>query len=305
MTLDERLELIAILQPELLKLGCMHEAAWIADHIRDANLPSQTARITRANEIISRRKNDEPLAYIFDEWAFKDHEFYCGPGTLIPRPETEEMCEAALQAFENSMSSSERALVHGITILDLGAGTGCLGLSFLADLIRDIRIEKGAEASEISSKLKLVLVEKSSAALPYIRRNIERIRPKLENATVEIFEGSWSDWPIQDSHVLLSNPPYLSESEYSQIDRSVSAFEPKSALVPENGGRGEIATESYAEILKIAQKSLVSGGWIWMELGTNQHLWLQDYAVSLGGFNDLRTIKDLSRKPRFFCARKH
>lgn len=297
MDIDERLGLIGFLRGQLAPVEASHEAAWIVDWIQDRQLQTQSERLRAAEEVVSRRLRHEPLAYIMGSWSFRSHEFFVGPGALIPRPETEELVEGAIQSVENSPQSLTRLLERGLRVGDLGAGTGCIGLSFMMDVFTDLDDYKGG-AKDAAALSRLVLVEREAEARVWLEKNVEFHRPKLQGAKVEIFSGSWLDWHETGFDVILSNPPYIHESEFLTLDASVKDFEPRSSLVHGADGDG-----AYKEILEIARRALVSGGWLIMELGVAQGEWIQDYAAQLGGFNVLQVVKDMAKKPRFFCAR--
>ena len=142
-------------------------------------------------------------------------------------------------------------------------------------------------------------------ALEWLRRNVERCRARCFGATIEVFEGSWNDWKDAGFDILLSNPPYLTRDEHSQAERSVKDFEPPTALVHDGGRSGsEDGHDSYREIFAVARRALVPEGWLYMELGIAQGTWIAEHAAALEEWNDLQVIKDIAKKPRFFCARK-
>jgi release factor glutamine methyltransferase len=304
---EERRELYSLLEPALLKQGAVHEISWILDHVRKLSLPSFEHMRAKVLEIVSRKEREEPLQYILGSWSFRGYELSVGPGVLIPRPETEELVESVVMSIENSNTSSELLLDHSKSyhIADLGAGSGCIGLSLVADFLRDIETET-ARAQEISQSLHLTLVEKSADARKYLEENIRIMRPHLLGAKVEIVASDWLDWrPAQRFDIIVSNPPYVSPAELSGLDCSVKNFEPHSALVPERLAPGDdFATQSYREIIEVAEKYLKPESWIFLELSPLQAEWIQDWVSGRGTFNDMRTLKDIAKKPRIFCAKK-
>jgi release factor glutamine methyltransferase len=300
--IDVRKKIIELISAALLKIDSGHEISWIADFITAKSLEESKA-LQLATEIIERRKRHEPLAYIFGNWDFRAHNFLCGSGVLIPRPETEELVEAIVMTIENSNQSSNKLLAEGLKIVDAGAGTGCLGLSLVADFIKDIEIETG-RSEEISKGIELILIEKSPEARMYLKKNIEVMRPHLARSKISLFEGDWNAWMPTPCDLFVANPPYVSEAEYQKCDESVRGYEPKSALVPTTNDDPH-ALSCYKELIEIAAKALAPGGWIWFELGVSQGERVQEYVSARGGFNDMRTLKDMAKKPRFFCARKH
>jgi release factor glutamine methyltransferase len=304
-TPDQRRELAAEQQERLLKIGALHEATWILDSLAQLpNLDFSELRRRHA-DILFRREANEPLAYILGSWSFRTHEFFVGPGVLIPRPETEELVEAVLKTLHNTESSATKIFKDRFRIADLGAGSGCIGLSIVADLIESLCLE-GLDKESASARIELDLVESSPAALPWLQRNVEAFRKKLGSARVRVVHKSWSQWGLEPGEwdLVVSNPPYVTQDELNNCDESVRAYEPVSALLPGNLSDFSDATGAYREIFELARIRLVSGGWLWFELGTHQGAWIKDYAMSLGFWNDVRTMRDLARKVRFFCARR-
>jgi release factor glutamine methyltransferase len=302
---EERRALYAILEAPLISEGAVHEISWILDHIKSLSLSDYAQMLEKVHDIIERKKRKEPLQYILGEWSFRGYDFKVGPGVLIPRPETEELVESVIMSLENSNKSSALILNKGFRMADLGAGSGCIGLSFVADLLKDIETETSS-AEEISKHISLTLVEKSPEALKYLKENLIRMRPHLLKAQVEVVENDWINWnPKNKFNLFISNPPYLNSDEYMNIDSSVRDFEPKSALIPERFNENDVfATQAYREIIEVAEKYLLPEAWIFMELSPLQAEWIQSYASDRESFNDLRTLKDMSKKPRIFCAKR-
>lgn len=152
---------------------------------------------------VKRRTDGEPLQYILGEWEFMGLEFKVGEGVLIPRPETE-MLVVEANAF---LKRKENPIVY-----DLCAGSGAIGLSV-------------AKFNPFST---VYLFEKYDGALGYLRKNAETLG--LSNVCIlkyDIFDGCPCDLP--KANVLLSNPPYIKDSEVKTLQKEVG-FEPDTAL---------------------------------------------------------------------------
>ena len=152
---------------------------------------------------VKRRTDGEPLQYILGEWEFMGLNFKVGKGVLIPRPETE-MLVIEANAY---LKSKENPVVY-----DLCAGSGAIGLSV-------------AKFNPFST---VYLFEKYDGALGYLRKNAEML--ELSNVRIlkyDIFDGCPCDLPKAD--VLLSNPPYIKDSEVKTLQKEVG-FEPDTAL---------------------------------------------------------------------------
>ncbi len=155
-------------------------------------------------ELIERRGRGEPLQYILGEWDFYSETFLVGRGVLIPRAETELLVDFACEYLAQN---------PGATVVDLCAGSGCVGLC----------VAKRNPLSQV------YLIEKYPDALEYLRRNENRF--SLNNTTVlqgDIFDGL-SSFNIPAPLLLLSNPPYVPKAQVQTLSREVRQ-EPFTAL---------------------------------------------------------------------------
>jgi release factor glutamine methyltransferase len=176
------------------------EAKWITEYGERNNGSS-------LDIIINRRCNGEPLQYLLGEWEFYGYPFKVGKGVLIPRPETELLVDLA----------AEWSKLHTKpTILDLCAGTGCVGIA----LAREIGCEVTA-------------VEKSAEAIEYLKYNISLngVRDSVRVIRGDVLKPSG----LPESDCILINAPYLSKSEMLELQKEVS-YEPEAALF--GGGDG-------------------------------------------------------------------
>ena len=184
-------------------------------------------------EAVLRRLNGEPLQYILGEWAFMGLPFFVGPGALIPRQDTETLCEAALGYLRNR---------PGATVLDLCCGTGCIGVS-LSRL-------SGAKAafSDISPE-----------ALALAKRNAKR------NGVDGAFYESDLLARVPGVYDLIAcNPPYLTANEMSHRQRELT-FEPSLALFG-----GEDGLDFYRRLAGEWEGHVTPGGVLLLEIGCTQ-----------------------------------
>ncbi|MCL1952904.1 MAG: peptide chain release factor N(5)-glutamine methyltransferase [Oscillospiraceae bacterium] len=152
--------------------------------------------------LVSRRASGEPLQYILGEWEFYGLRFAVGPGVLIPRPETELLVEVALN--EQLTMNNEQ-----FTVVDLCAGSGCVGLSI----------------AHHCPNAKVYLVELSGEALPYLRENAEA----YQNAEVIAADVLNCSLFIVHCSLILANPPYVRSDELASLPPEVRR-EPRVAL---------------------------------------------------------------------------
>ena len=225
-----------------------------------------------AKEITSRLLHHEPIQYILGQTTFCGHTFSVAPGALIPRPETEEMVNLILRSTDKDSEHS---------ILDIGTGTGCIALSLALALPK----------SEVTAW------DVSPEALAVAQRNVERYpeaRVKLEQC--DIFS------PPEDNRrwqVIVSNPPYVRQSEAKGMQRNVLEYEPHEALfVPDDN-----PLLFYRAILWYAMRHLSPNGSIWFEI--NQALGEEmRHLIEYFGFSDIEILKDSYGHDRFVKCRR-
>jgi release factor glutamine methyltransferase len=192
----------------------------------------------RLGELIRRRRAREPVAYILGEKEFWSLRFEVGPGVLIPRPETETVVEAVLAGLP------DRA--RALRLLDLGVGSGCLLLALLSELPRATGLG----------------VDDSAAALAVAGRNAER----LGLAARSSFRlGHWGGGVRERFDVIVSNPPYVAESEWDHLAPEIRGFEPRAALVA-----GPDGLAAYRALAPHCARLLARGGLCALEVGFGQ-----------------------------------
>jgi release factor glutamine methyltransferase len=186
--------------------------------------------------LVARRVCREPLAYITGHKEFWSLDFAVGPGVLIPRPESETLLDEALAAFPDSP----------FRVLDIGTGSGCLLISFLAHRTR---------ASGIG-------IDSSETALGYARKN--KTRHRIDERC-QFFQADWEP-PVEGTFdVILVNPPYLTEREFDLSQPEIREHEPREAF--EAGADGLDAIRAIAPILA---RRLSSAGRAFIEIGAGQ-----------------------------------
>lgn len=221
--------------------------------------------------LLRRRLSGEPVAYILGRREFYGRDFLVNAHTLIPRPETEHLVEAALDFFQDR---------EEVRFLDLGTGSGCIAVTLAAE----------------RPSWKGVAVDVSDGALHMARLNAERCGTAC---SVEFLQADFTH-PLPFSprsfDLVISNPPYISEEEYAGLDPGVRNFEPRSALVP-----GPEGLEHPRAVEAAARALLKKGGLLLME-----HGYLQGEACRAlcpdAYWMDMRTGRDLAGKDRFLFA---
>jgi release factor glutamine methyltransferase len=218
------------------------------------------------NQLMQRRLNGEPIAYIVGEKEFWSLALFVNESTLIPRPDTEVIVETALSLFVDDESEKKRSVV------DLGTGTGAIALAL---------------ASE-KSCWDIIAADNSVAACELATKNQQR--HQLHNVTVLC-----SDWlvavDVADVDLIVSNPPYIHENDPHLFQGDVR-FEPHSALTAKNNGLADIET-----IARQAKHILRSSGWLLIEHGYQQSAEVKAI-LQKNQYTLCRTINDMAGQPR-------
>ena len=198
--------------------------------------PLPAPSIDPYRSLIARRAAGEPVAYLTGEREFMNHPFAVGPGVLVPRPETETLVEWLV-----SRARAEPRWSAGLVAVDVGTGSGAIGLALALDL----------------PQARVVAIERSPAALPYARENRRRL--KLERR-VALVRGDLLA-PVAAADLIAANLPYLRPDQlHAGIDR-----EPVEALVG-----GPDGLDPYRALLPQAAAILRSPGLLAAEIDPSQ-----------------------------------
>lgn len=233
--------------------------------------PITTDEADALRPLIVRRSKREPLQYILNSTEFYGLTLKCDSRGLIPRPETEELVEHLAELYKENPP---------VNILDLGTGSGCLGLA-LAKTFPEARV---------------TLIDQSPDALELARENAAS---NDLNSQVTAIQSNWfSGIDSEKFDLIVSNPPYLTDQEWQSAEPEVRDHEPRAALV----GGDEDGGEDLRNIISDSPAYLNAGGLLALETGIAQHDSLKE-ASTAAGFSDFRSITDLSERPRFVFAR--
>lgn len=232
--------------------------------------PIDEANLEPLREALKKRGEGVPVQHLMGSVFFRNHEFKSDARALIPRPETEELAEWLAKNVE---------LPNGATILDMGTGTGCLGLSLAADF----------------PNARVTLADLSPDALALARENAEANGMNSVNfIETDLFSNISAD---DQFDLIVANLPYVPEEDKADLSKEVS-HDPEMALFG-----GPDGMDVIRKFIPEATKHLRPGGWMALEIGVNQasetEALMRDASLT-----DVLTLNDLSGIPRFPTGRR-
>jgi release factor glutamine methyltransferase len=238
--------------------------------------PVTAERLTRAKALVARRIAREPVQYILGTQEFCGLDFHVNQAVLIPRPETELLVQETLR---------EGGFTQGNVLADVGTGSGCVAIT-LATILDGMRI---------------FALDCSGDALAVAKGNAER------HGVVDKIVWLQGDLlsPLRECHVvgavdaIVSNPPYIAEAAWTDLQPEVRDFEPRLALIA-----GPKGTEFHERLLQDAKEFLRPGGLLVMELGAGQVPLVQKAAEQAGGYTGVQTVRDEAGIERVMIARR-
>ncbi len=225
--------------------------------------PEEEEKLFSAAE---KRAKGYPLQYLIGNWEFFGRKFFVGEGVLIPRPETELLCETVLKYFSRTMPPK---------IVDLCSGSGCIAITLAKEL-------SGADVTA---------VELYKGAFEYLERNNAFHGNCVKTALRDALE------PFEKFDCVVSNPPYITGEEMKELQTEVT-FEPKTALF---GGTDGL--DFYRAIAKNWFEHLNEGGLIAFEIGDTQGEAVKNFLTE-NGYKNAAVIKDYENRDRVVTAIK-
>lgn len=247
-----------------------HEARLLLAHVTGLSQTRQIAdpdRIlpddarARFEHLIARREDREPISHLTGEREFWSLSFGVGPAVLDPRPDSETLVAAAFEFFPEPDGSC--------TVLDLGTGSGCLLLSFLAHR---------PNAHGIG-------IDVSGDALRIAAQNADRLglAPRADFVC-----GDWGAAVIGSFDLILCNPPYITSRQLADLAPEVARYEPRIALEGGADGLG-----AYRELVPRLSRLLRSDGVVLLEIGAGQAADVASMAKNFG-LDVIKVYRDLA-----------
>jgi release factor glutamine methyltransferase len=234
---------------------------------------------------VARRAAGEPLQYVLGRWPFRTLDLMVDRRVLIPRPETEQVVEVALGELDRmDPASAASARSRGRIAVDLGTGSGAIALSLAAERAR----------------LQVWATDVSSDALKVAGANLAGLGGRAA-ARVRLTSGAW--WAALPDELrggvdlVVSNPPYVSSAEMTELDPQIGLWEPRLSLEA-----GPTGLEALQEILHGAQSWLRPSGTIVVEIAPHQAAAAIQLAEA-DGFSEVEVRPDLAGRDRALVAR--
>lgn len=277
------LELKSLFQKELIEIYSESEIDAIFFWIAEKNLdkPASILKLALHEEWtefeenknrflfqLMQLKDHKPFQYVLGETEFYGLKFFVNENVLIPRPETEELVEWILSDNPNFDGK----------IIDIGTGSGCI----------PITLKKHLHSAKISA------LDFSEKALEIAKDNAGFHQTEIEFIHADFLKMDFADLTKFD--IIVSNPPYIAESERNSMDKNVLEFEPDSALfVPDDN-----ALIFYERIIEFAENNLNPNGKIYVEI--NQNLARETEELFQNNFKFVELKRDISGNFRMIKA---
>jgi release factor glutamine methyltransferase len=248
----------------LKRNGTERNTAWLATHG-----DSPTSHSDEFRALIQRRLTGEPMQYIIGETEFYGLAFRVTPDVLIPRPETEHLVEKAIELS---------ATFQAPRIVDIGTGSGAIAVALARNL----------------SNAQITAIDLSAPALTIARENAE-----LHAVAIRFLQGDLLAPVVEEQFdIVVSNPPYVPESDRPTLSVEVRDHEPSLALFA-----GADGLDIYRRLIPQAFECLVSGGFIALEIGYGQSAAIAGL-LGAAGFRNIEFTPDLQGIPRVSCAQR-
>ncbi len=227
-------------------------------YLLNQNQEMSEEQINSYKELIEKRAGHIPCQYITGTCEFMGYSFMVNPSVLIPRQDTETLVEEVLKILpENSQ------------VLDMCTGSGAIAIAL----------------SLFRPSLRMTAVDISEDALKVARTNGQNLKCSVDFVQSDLFQQLDAENKFD---AIISNPPYISESEYESLMPEVKEHEPELALKA-----GEKGLDIYQRLIKEATGYLNKEGFLALEIGCSQAEDVSDL-MKLNGFTDIKVVKDLA-----------
>jgi release factor glutamine methyltransferase len=258
------------------RVGDEPAARWLCEEASGADVleevlgqPATRRMVVQLDAMVARYLAGEPLAYVLGHWSFRHIDLAVDRRVLIPRPETEITAGVAIELA--------RSLPRPITVADLGAGSGAIGLALADELPID--------------GVTVWVTDASADALAVARANLAGLGRPARN--VRVAAGSWFDALPAGTllDLAVANPPYIAEGS-PDVAESVREWEPRRALFA-----GADGLDAIRAIVAAAPRWIRAGGWLVLEIGADQGDRVR-HLLRRAGFARVDIRQDLAARDR-------
>ncbi len=239
------------------------DALWLVENIA---LPLNEKEKQKLESNLKSLQCGKPLAYILGFVPFLNCKIFVNENTLIPRPETEQLCDILVNKFKDKKNMG---------ILDLCCGSGAIGIS----------LQKNLNAS-------VLCVDISPLCLETTQKNAKENNVQIKVLQSNMFENIKGKFDL-----IVSNPPYIKTKEIEKLDKSVKDFEPKMAL-----DGGDDGLNFYKIIAQNAKNYLTENGTLALEIGFDEAESIKNLLAT--DFKEISVLQDYFKKDRFIIAKR-
>jgi release factor glutamine methyltransferase len=247
--------------------------------------PLNSAELTRFKTLMVRRRAGEPVAYLTGHREFWSLDIQVTPAVLIPRPETETLVAAALEAaksFEGEGRTAPPLKPHPLRGLEVGVGSGAVVIALAKEL----------------PGMSWVGLDRSGLALAVARANTRRhgVDRRVHLLQADLLAGFK---PGATFALLVANLPYVPRAEWERLPPEIKTFEPPGALLG-----GEDGLDLIRPLVRQAHQYVRRGGWVLLEVGDKQAAPVAALMAATGAYDSLDTIEDFNGIPRVVRGRR-
>jgi len=219
---------------------------------------------------VKERISGKPIQYIIKNTGFYGLEFKTDPRAMIPRPETETLVNEVIQHFKMLKIESEP-----IKIIDIGTGSGVIAITLAYELKNSF-----VYATDIS---------KDALELALENAKIFKVEKRVEFVLGDLFDPLRNKNLVNSFDCIVSNPPYVKDSDYKNLDKEIKDFEPEVAFLC-----GDDGIKFHKKIAKEGVKYLKKGGLLGLEVALGDAEGLVDYLYSNSSYSEIKTVEDLA-----------
>jgi release factor glutamine methyltransferase len=246
--------------------------------------PLNPYELARFKALMVRRREGEPVAYLTGHREFWSLDIRVTPAVLIPRPETETLVAAALEAVKEPQPETQNLKPETSSLwgAEAGVGSGAVVIALAKEL----------------PHMAWVGLDRANAALAVARDNARRlgVLPRIHFLQADLLNALK---PTAALALLVANLPYVPRAEWERLPREIKAFEPPEALLG-----GEDGLDLIRPLIRQAQHYVRGGGWVLLEVGDRQAPQVADLFERTEAYDRIETVKDFSGAERVVRARR-